>query len=107
MGQLPAAFIHTLVPGLIIIKASKSASRGLRLSTLRSKQQHTHHNRKWEEEQGAYRGEELPAQAEFDQEPEEQAATEKLEYREEATDPDVGIVLDLWVEERGAMTSRM
>lgn len=44
---------------------------------------------------GHYRGEELPAQAEFDQEPEEEAAAEELGHREEAADPDVGTVLHL------------
>lgn len=42
-----------------------------------------------------YRGEELPAQAEFDQHPEEQAAAEQLGDGEEAADPDVGAVLHL------------
>lgn len=42
-----------------------------------------------------YRGEELPAQAEFDQDPEEQAATEQLGDREQAANPDVGAVLHL------------
>lgn len=99
--------------GLIIIKASaafKSSSMGLGLSTLRSKiatHTHTHYNKRWVEERRGYRGEEFPAQAEFDQEPEEQATTEKLDYWEEATDPDVGAVLDLRVEGRRGMTSRM
>lgn len=42
-----------------------------------------------------YRGEEPPAQAEFDQDPEEQAATEQLCDGEQAADPDVGAVLHL------------
>lgn len=54
-----------------------------------------------------YRGEELPAQAEFDHEPEQQAATEELSYREEATNPDVGAVLDLWAEARQGTKGRM
>lgn len=44
---------------------------------------------------GHYRGEELPAQAEFDHEPEEEAAAEELGHREEAADSDVGTVLHL------------
>lgn len=42
-----------------------------------------------------YRGEELPAQAELDQDPEEQAATEQLGDGEQAANPDVGAVLHL------------
>lgn len=42
-----------------------------------------------------YRGEELPAQAEFDQDPEEQAATEQLGDGEQAANPDIGAVLHL------------
>lgn len=57
---------------------------------------------KWRsaDEQCSYHGEEFPSQAEFDHEPEQEAAAEELNYWEEAADPDIGAVLDLWVEGR-------
>ncbi len=73
----------------LLLRQIDSTFKGLRLSGLDSNT-------------NTYRGEEFPAQAEFHHEPEEQATTEELNYWEEATDPDIGTVLNLWSERREA-----